>query len=69
MPARKHRFAEGEMTIREFIKRFAPCLSDSTVRSHLRAGRNSAQAMLTFSPNCAKLGQRGRAVSPFARKA
>lgn len=63
MKGRLHHFAEGDMTIRQFIELHAPCLPESTVRLHLKAGRNSAPAMLTYNATAAcktagRLGQR-----------
>lgn len=50
------------MTIPEFIEKHAPCLPVSTVRAHLKAGRNSAQLMLTYNPAAAvsAAAKRGR---------
>jgi len=54
-------FEGREATIAE-IRAIVPCLTDSTVRAHLRAGRNTKQAMLTFDFNAARRrgGQKGR---------
>lgn len=57
----QYQFAEGIMTIREFKAQHAPCLPESTIRSHLKAGRNSAQSMLTFRQDAVADGRRGRA--------
>lgn len=61
MHGRIHAFVEGNMTIQEFIAAHVPCLPESTVRTHLKAGRNSAHLMLTYSPDGEAARSRGRA--------
>lgn len=59
MKGRLFEFAEGTMTIRQFMDAHCPCLSENTVRAHLKAGRNSAQLMLTYSPNMTAARRKG----------
>jgi hypothetical protein len=47
--AKRFPFEGEELTVSEIRKR-VPALSDQSIRSHLAAGRNSAQAMLTHFP-------------------
>lgn len=57
------------MTIQAFIEQHAPCLPESTVRAHLKAGRTSAHAMLTFrgAGATAAGGKKGRRTQALQR--
>lgn len=54
------------MTLQDFVRLHAPCLPESTVRTHLKAGRNSATAMLTYSAAIAS--RRGQVKGRLAYK-
>jgi hypothetical protein len=45
---------EGEQLTAAEVQRRVPALSESAVREHLRAGRNTREAMLTHRPKWAK---------------
>lgn len=50
---------EGEQRTVAEIKRMVPCLSDMTIRAHLKAGRNTRVSMLSFDHRAAsKAGAR-----------
>lgn len=53
-------FEGQQLTIAEICER-VPALADASIRKHLKAGRNTAQAMLSHVPN----RKRGRLISAF----
>lgn len=53
MTAKRFDF-EGELLTVAAIRQRVPAISDSTIRAHLVAGRNTTAAMLTFNPRSAQ---------------
>lgn len=49
MSVKKYMFEGEELTVSQ-IRQRVPALSDQSIRSHLAAGRNSTQAMLSHFP-------------------
>lgn len=52
-PPRTYEF-EGELLTIAEIRQRVPAIADPTIRKHLEAGRNTRQAMLTYTPKWAK---------------
>ncbi|KAF1702872.1 hypothetical protein [Pseudoxanthomonas kaohsiungensis] len=67
MKAATFSFEGQELTVAQ-IREHVPVLGESTIRSHLRAGRNTRAAMLNFNSTIASR-QGGREAAERARKA
>lgn len=50
---RLHEFDGQQLTIAE-IKKLIPVVSESSIRQHLEAGRNTREAILNYRPKWAK---------------
>jgi len=59
---------EGEMRTVKEIQAIVPCMCDGTIRRHLRAGRNTRQALLAFDVGAAKSRNGRKGGSPAMRQ-